>query len=204
MSQVFDCGYQCKAVKGFTLIELIIAMAIMTIIGLAMANLNSTVIEQQNSAKTKTYMQGVLNRFVQQIRVESQRATTFSIDTTGNTLTLTLPAIATNPANTVVYAYNPTTHTMQRIEGGTTFSFTSVLPPYLQTTVGFACGIPTDSVKCFEKIVHTNVGESLKIARVTVQTFTPASRQTRITQAFGELGVSATDILTNKSSGLVI
>lgn len=149
-------------------------------------------------------MQGVLNRFVQQIRVESQRATAFSIDTTGNTLTLTLPAIATNPANTVVYAYNPTTHTMQRIEGGTTFSFTSVLPPYLQTTVGFACGIPADGVKCFEKIVHTNVGESLKIARVTVQTFTPASRQTRITQAFGELGVSATDILTNKSSGLVI
>jgi len=204
MSLVFDCGYNRKAVKGFTLIELIIAMAIMTIIGLAMANLNSTVIEQQNSAKTKTYMQGVLNRFVQQIRVESQRATAFSIDTTGNTLTLTLPAIATNPASTVVYAYNPTTHTMQRIEGGTTFSFTSVLPPYLQTTVGFACGIPADGVKCFEKIVHTNVGESLKIARVTVQTFTPASRQTRITQAFGELGVSATDILTNKSSGLVI
>jgi hypothetical protein len=93
---------------------------------------------------------------------------------------------------------------MQRIEGVTTFNFTSVLPPYLQTTVGFACGIPANAVNCFEKIVHPNVGESLKVARVTVQTFTPPNRQTRITQAFGELGVSATDILTNKSSGLVM
>jgi prepilin-type N-terminal cleavage/methylation domain-containing protein len=195
---------------GFTLIELVIAMAMMTMIGLSMANLNGTLMEQRETQKTKTYIQGVMNRFLTQLKAEFNYATTFSVDNTNpdqSVLILQMPELETHPASQVEYTY--TNLSMIRTQSKTAdpdapinFATVTVLNNYLEATIGFTCGEAT--TPCFEKQVEANRGEALKVAKVTVETQTPTNRQTRITQAFGELGVTATDTYLFKPIGMLI
>ncbi|MCS6267960.1 MAG: type II secretion system protein [Vampirovibrio sp.] len=200
--------------KGFTLIELVIAMAMMAIIGLSMANLNSTLMEQRESAKTKTFIQGVMNRFLTQLKAEFSFADSFTVTNSGtgtSILTLDMPASNGRPSSTVTYTF--TNNTMVRSQSNTpspdapiNFATITVLPNYMEATIRFTCGDQTTApvTNCFERTIEPSRGEAVKIARVTVETLTPENRQTRITQAFGELGVTATDVYLFKPSGMVI
>jgi prepilin-type N-terminal cleavage/methylation domain-containing protein len=185
--------------KGFTLIELVIAMAMMSVIGLSLANLNGTLLEQRESAKTKTYIQGVMNRFLMQLKIEAGYAETYTVTNTASAsvLILNIPKIDNRPSSTITYTY--TNFTMVRTQSNTAdpdppldFTTITVLPNYMDATIRFTCGSSRPAVNCFE------------VARVTVETLTPENRQTRITEAFGELGVTATDVLIYKPAGMII
>ncbi len=197
--------------KGFTLIELVIAMAMMSVIGLSLANLNGTLLEQRESAKTKTYIQGVMNRFLMQLKIEAGYAETYTVTNTASAsiLILNIPKIDNRPSSTITYTY--TNFTMVRTQSNTAdpdppldFTTITVLPNYMEATIRFTCGSSTPAVNCFEKVIVPNRGEAIKVARVTVETLTPENRQTRITEAFGELGVTATDVLIYKPAGMII
>ena len=86
------------------------------------------------------------------------------------------------------------------------FTTITVLPNYMEATIRFTCGDATTTpiTPCFEKVVEAGRGEAIKVSRVTVETLTPANRRTRIIQAFGELGVTATDIYLFKPSGMIV
>jgi prepilin-type N-terminal cleavage/methylation domain-containing protein len=207
-------GLKKQVNKGFTLIELVIAMAMMAIIGLSMANLNSTLMEQRESAKTKTFIQGVMNRFLTQLKAEFSFASSFAVtnsSTDTSILTLDMPTLNGRPSSTVTYTF--TNNTMIRSQSNTprpdaplNFTTITVLPNYMEATIRFTCGDPTTTpvTNCFEKTIEPGRGEAVKIARVTVETLTPENRQTRIVQAFGELGVTATDVYLYKPSGMIV
>jgi prepilin-type N-terminal cleavage/methylation domain-containing protein len=199
---------------GFTLIELVIAMAMMTVIALSMANLNSTLLEQRESAKAKTYIQGVMNRFLTQLKTEFNYASTFTVENPTpdeSILKLQMPELEGRPPSQVEYTY--INFAMVRTQSNSldpdpplNFATITVLDNYLEPIIGFTCGDATTApvTPCFEKQVEADRGEAVKLAKITVETQTPINRQTLITRAFGELGVTATDVYIFKPIGMLI
>lgn len=200
--------------KGFTLLEMAVALGIMTIISASLVNLISSSLTRQAELRRSLHQHITLNNLATLFREEAESATSVAWDQATNTWVM-----FENDDYIVQYRYarvgsrftffrelrpkaTPVplmiTSSGQR-PGGWTPSITvnalDILPEKEREGMAFSCASP-----CFTVLNN----RSIVWRAPRIQTYTPPNKQTLISRVFGEMGYTLQDVVAMRIVGTTI